>query len=579
MSRNRKKVNSNKKLNNAAASKPTNNNKSSEKPITRVEKTYNDRDLNRANSSKNQRRQKEVINTVAEEMVSESNPPAWYMKFLEFAKDAARLPFATPLGATLTNLWNDYTSTTGTKISILNQTPGGTTNPWTVPGIMRIGFAPTFGVSTGLNSPTNRSSLRFYTFLRSVQKASWEYDHQDATMMLYAMDSLYMFHALMKRCYGVLRTVTPMNRYYQKALVQAMGFDFENLKSNIANFRDYINQFAIDISAYIVPTQMDLFNRHEWMCTGLYTDSTSSRAQTYMFVPDGFWQYSNTGSTGSQLDWKPWVTTSTNPAQAGQMIYHTFSDVVAFGESLWSNVAGDNDFTYISADIYNLLGQGRQLEHVGDLYTVVPSYSEMVLSQIENARIVGYFTTDCSISQDPSVNNGAILTQYITTPSAANGYDAMRTTSLNFHHDSPSEEEVIEATRLSAIVAPNGEPGASSNFGSKIVQCGTEVVTQIKMWSSNGGSTQQYVVDGTASNTLVETSITTSIARDMVLMDMCQFDWAPQMYLVEQSSSFTEPYDVFYVGTTTDIDNYALIPDDQLANIHEAALYSEFNIV
>lgn len=482
---------------------------------------------------------------------SKSNPVSFYTKFDKFVLDAARLPFANPLG--VANL-------------IIDEVAGEPRqDDFYVPGIMAIRFIPSIGVSKDFTSPMNRSSIRFYTYLRSNQKASASYDHQDVSMMMVSMDSAYMFHALLSKIYSVVNQFTPANEYYSRGLMLAMNADFDDVRMHLQDLRAYINAYAYQLSQYAIPAGITWFDRHRWMCEGLYTDSTSTRAQTYMFVPDGFWVYDNTVTTGSQCTYKKYLRNGASDAD----VPYTYAQLKAFGDTLINAVSNEEDFAVISGDIYNFYGGDTfKVPYIDENYSVLPIYDETVLSQIENANFVGQ-VSDASlvITQNPSVNGGAILFQPVTTTQNL-GLNQLH---MNFHHDSPSSEEVIEASRLMAV-AEDIPASESSN----IVSCGTELVWGVAIYSRSANL--QFVRTTSISNALYYSTATTKESLDLIIkqvMALAQFDWAPHVRV--WTSNGTDPtYEL--IGSTWDIDNYDVVPKQYMQNIHLGCLLSLFTV-
>lgn len=488
---------------------------------------------------KQQRREEEVIDTTLRQ--STGNPIELYTKYSKFASDAANLPFALPLGARM-NL--EFTTQLGRR-------------SWAVPGIMRIVWTPAIGISKDFTSPINRSSTRFFTYLRSNQKASAQYDHQDITMMELALDSCYAFHAMCERIYATANAVTPLNEYYTRALLNAQCVSLDDVSKNMQDFRSWINSFAYNLSQFALPKGITLFDRHRWMGENYYVDSPSSRAQTYIFVPRGFWIYDNTVETGSQLTFLDYA--------APNVTTYTIAQLMAMGNQMLNAIAGDEDFAYISGDIYNFYGgEVYAVPYIEESLITVPKYDEVVLSQIENATVVGEFTASPIITQNPSVNSGAILFNPTISRDMLISGNAM-----NFHHDSPTSDQVIEATRLMAVPL---EP-ASGKVVTGIASCGTELVNRLDIWQVNPdtGANRFFSTGG---NVLLlyptQPSLITQIAS---MTYMAQFDWAPGMWVFLQQ---TESWG--FVGSTWDIDNFNVIPDDQIKYIHEACLWSLFEV-
>lgn len=494
------------------------------------------RQLTDRNSSRGARREAEIADTAA--VLARDNPVAFYTKFSKFSRDAATLPFALPVGEPFT---------------VSEVAPIQTS----VPGVMRLQFIPAIGVSTDFTSPINRSSIRFYTYLRANQKASASYDHQDITMMEVAMDSAYMFHAHLTRMYKVVRDFTPVNEYYSRALITAMGGIFDDLKKNLQDFRAYINTLAYNLGQYALPKGITMFERHRWMCEGLYTDGPTSKAQTYLFVPAGFWLYDNTVTTGSQCTFKEYLPAGNTPKQ------YTTAQLMEFGDVLLNAISNDSDFSVISGDIYNYYGgETFKLPYLNENDAILPSYQEVVLSQIENATIVGAIDrSSLVISQNPTVNAGAILFQPAITPS----YYFYAQPFMNFHHDSPTPDDVIEASRLMAFVENN-----------KVVACGTEIICQADIFGVNP-DTKGFRSNQLANTILIAegtTSQTRMVSMIFDLLMVAQFDWAPCIRFYFKNGD--DPWKL--VGWTWDIDNFSYVDRKYIEMIHRACLFSLFEV-
>lgn len=536
--------------------------------------TYENQDkMSRSNSSKNQRRAKEIADSAVD--MSKTNDFNWYNAFPQFTKDAGSLAFGIPLGQPIVKANGDYMF---------------------IPGIMSLQFYPGIGYSKDMSSPINRSAVRFYTYLRNIQKAAAKYDSADVMMYLMALDSCYMFHSLMRRAYGAAQLFTPVNKYYPKQILSLMGFD-PSIADDLAAFRAYINQFAISLGSYTVPGNIDIFNRHQWMCEGLYLDGVGEKAQTYMFVPEGFWKFNNTVTTGSQLDFVPWMAQDTNTTTL-----HTLSQVQAIGKSLINAILNDEDTGNISGDIYSAWGPNgvKKMVETPEGLQVIPVYDETVLSQIENATIMGVYSSSYTpvISQSPEVGNGAIIytpkfkgvtdakTAYVngsSSPSGASLYGQPLFTApgafLNMHVSQPTPEQVIEATRLMVDVN-TGMGVTTSHEDISPSTMGADVVSRTKIG----------VFDYTTGNTIgMRTIVHTSNGIYMgdggpsieYLALNTVFDWSPMQWvykLTQNGESGNWIYGIDINRPGADIDNLTYVSATQLEMMHEAVMLSLFNI-
>lgn len=522
-----------------------------------------DKKYTRKNSTKNQRRDAEAVNTIADIAVSKSNPYAWYANFPNYAKDVATVAFGNPVGSPIR----------------LNP---ATNDDIVAAGVMTLNFTPTPGVSQNLSSPINRQAIRLYSYLRSIQRSASTYDAADLMMYLLAVDSLYMYWAFLRRAYGVAQLFTPTNTYYPKVLLQGMGIDPNSILANLADFRAYINRFALNIGRFAMPKQFDLLQRHMWMTSGLYLDSDTTRAQTYMFVPFYYYKYDNTVTTGSKLTGVTWDATVQTPAT------YNFSQLVQFGTQLITNMDNDEDTLNISGDLYRAYGgEVFSVEETSENYAILPVYDKTVLSQIENCTVVGAFsnadgsaTVAPEITQNPSVGNGAIIFAPIVTAGRAaftpfeGGNDkiginfpfANANKVMNMHFDAPTPEMVMEATRL--LAATNSAGLIFPNFDTAVrplTACGSEVINFMRY--ATMAANQQPIWNFVASNTMWLTQGT--LANYNQIATFTQFDWAPMLYICGDA----DPNNTL-INMSADLDNFTSLTYDTLNNIHDAALLS-----
>ena len=388
---------------------------------------------------------------------SKDNDPAWYALNPQLLKDAASFPYAWPLG---------------NKLSVGKH--GWNINEGSLPGIMVMNWVPTIGYSSDGTSPVNVASINTYTKVRHDNSGHANYDHADYMMYLLAMDSVYAFHSWMRRVYGCMLTYSNTNRYYPRAIVKAMGVDFDDLQGNLADFRQYINTYAIKASALAVPAKMSFMTKHYWMSEGLYYDSQQDKPQTYLFNPLGFYQFTlSAGETPhGTLQFKqmfgigdPENASLLGPICAGCMAGKPWklADFIAYGDGLLAPIISDEDFGIMSGDTLKSFGIGGcyTLPVTEETYTVIPSYSSEVLDQIQNATFIGMPDVDSmTIDQDINIGAGWILADpkfthpWVDSASGAElpGQNAFLVNRfVTFEHGDIRPENTMEATRWTNI--------------------------------------------------------------------------------------------------------------------------------
>lgn len=526
-------------------------------------KTNYQKGQNKRNSSKRQRRDAELADT-AEVVASKVNDATWYSRYPQLVLDSARISFGRPLGSPTTLSG----SPVGTDIS--NNKVVVQDEQFVVPGVYAVHYVPGVGLSQNKNSPINRSAQKFFTFMRSRLKTTGTYEAADMMIMAMALDSLYSLYSYMKRIYGTAQLYTPINYYYPNALLRAQGVDpVEFTKGNVLmELRAFINTFAVSLGQWRIPGNIEIFNRHEWMNEGLYTDSSASKAQTYLFVPDGFYKYDNTADTGGRLVWVP---------MPGQ--FKNLTQLMSYANQFILALMGDEDAGDISGDLLNAYGEGamRVLREVPDGYMVLPTYNQLVLNQIENANFVGLVNTDSNIiSQDTQINGGGIIYEPVFHGQYNNNYNNIVTQyrnylRVNFRVENPDPLTIIESTRLCAMTR-----GIMSSTGTALTCFGSDVATY---WSVN-----TFAPDGTEITTVGGTDINPDMTNNPGVLysaidAVTAFDWHPALNIYTGvTDATTNTTTLTPRASVKEWDNVGYLSIKDLQALHEVVMISLFDI-
>lgn len=555
--------------------------------------------------AKNARRDVEIRDTSERELKADdrmrrdcfrstANDPAWYAQNPQLIRDYASFPFGQALGSKIN--YGGYLASD--------------TNLVAIPGIASYYFAPTVGNPTDANAPINVAMRNIYSFVRHANSGHSNYDAPDLMLYLLAMDSVYMYHAFLKRIAGLVLDYTTMNRYYPSALVQAMGVDFDDVSSHIQDFRGFINQYAVKMGSMCVPNSMSYMARHTWMCEGLYTDSATSKAQTYFYTPSAFLQFSRDSNQVGKLDYVQFV----HPAiQSPINELKSYSDLVTFGNSLLNVILQEEDFNIMSGDILKAFGNEGvvKVSGIAEGYMVLPQYNQEVLSQMENATIFnGYFNN--SIVQNTSIDGGYLeitdsnFTQVIdptvtikTNPSLAYANAMIGPYTLrhllNFHKEGVTPEEVMVATRLTNIVDPytTAPTLVSITTGTQIQvsvpTLASEIITCARVWYYSWYNQGTMTLTSTTMpkalyNPIIDGSALQAIygANNLAnrIGSISNFDWHP--LIVPVNFTYTDSGSISYMQVAnrpiSDKDYFTFIDKDNLINMTTAALLSEFSV-
>nr|QXV86472.1 capsid protein [Rat picobirnavirus] len=499
------------------------------------------------------------------------NDPQWYFKSPEVLKDVASYSFSKPLGTLLdiTKMYPDQ--------PVYQE-------PTTIPGVMSITIAPSPGISVDAQSPVNLAAQNIYTRVRYKNSGAANYDPQDLMLYLLAMDSLYSAWNWLKRIYGFASSYSQLNRYRPKAYLLSNNFQPEDIMANLADFRAYLNMAADRISAFCVPAVFTYNVRHSWLFSNVYTDSNTTKAQDYMYIPAFFYKYDETTSSDGGI-LTPVPVCVVEPSSEN---HFTFEWARSMLDGMINALQYSEDIGNMSGDILKEFGDGNlfKLSHIDADYKVEPVYSSEVLPQIENCLLLGHqefvSKTDLSpfnITQDPNTNFIKYQPTWVapTTPVTRAG------TYLNFHWDNPTPENTMLASRL----AYNGIYLDGKYY---ITSCGSEIALEATIWYFSQGRSlttpaNSYSPLGTYYLHLNGMKYPQSFDSDADFVDWVHhtvmtnwlwnsFDWAPMMetaiYPTTGSNLIMPPmrdWDVFTFIDTGDIEAMNLL-----------ALLTEFDI-
>ena len=555
---------------------------------------------------------------------SKSNDWRWYAQNEQLLRDTASYSYNYPLGSIVRR------TRTGDQPADTNS----------IPGVMAVHTVPAFGGSQSPTSAINVAVRNIYSFVRHANSGHTNYDAPDLGIYLMAMDSLYSFLSYLRRIYGVVMTFSYTNRYYPTAVVNAMDVDFEDIHRNIADFRAYINSLAVKVGSMCVPASMSYFTRHMWMYEGYYVDTDQDKAQTYLYVPDGFYKYTlNNVDQSGALELTLLRPQGFHVASSGvaDLDLLTFKDLHDYGDALLAPILSSEDMNIMSGDILKAFGSNGiyMIPMIPENYVVLPTYNEEVLDQINNATLVGFPTK----ATNPSSSGSAFINMLIqdpthgwlmnplqfkvTTPGAVTNiisFNADALTSkkmINFNHGDIGPANTMVASRLTQCIPPSkinsGTGFDSVTNGSMLIKSydtttggdidtdpwntiGSDVATYAVIYyyangglmASEGMSTVlcSYLPGYEATTTEKLQALVTHVQQDAFRINMLSmFDRHPRIafqFGITDPSITGDPAQNVVVGDYLcdlgDINYYTIVDQSDLASMAETALLSMLNV-
>lgn len=509
------------------------------------------------------------------------NDVSWYSKSTNLLDAAASLPYGYPIGNPI-NIDN----------SNFSRYPNPGNRYDAVPGIMTIALLTGPGIATDVNSPVNVAARDIYSYVRYANSGHANYDPVDLMMYILAWDEVSMWLANARRVYGAMYTYNSQNKYAPKYLVEALGFDYNDLNANLAQFRYAINAATNRFNALNMPNNFDYITRHTWLYSNIYSDGTSAKSQLYAYVPAAYRVYDETSSTnGGFLDAHPLTMYAGNGAL-------TFTEWLNITNDMINSLLGSEDVGIISGDILKAFGSERTIitPTIADVYSISPVYNEEVLSQFQNATVLNALRPTpgyehlWDITQDPSVDQGVIqynpkFTITYQGGNSAIASNANRVLSLNLNDPKPGDTMV--ASRLMTITNNENSPKPGESYNLSCLTAGTEIAVRGYISVGKRASVADKVTYSMSYHSVGMNFSYNTKAQDApivlsgmisALANVSAFKYHPMdTTTVYDYVSGSDPSrgTVHYFF---EVDNYTIIELNTLKQMHETAILSEFDV-
>lgn len=556
---------------------------------------------------------------------SSYNDVSWYAKNDQILRDAASFSYNQPLGSKMPS----------GELSEMDVTPYESTVDVeqrqlrcasSVPGVMTLYTAITPGYGRSYNDPLNLAAQNIYSYVRYMNSGAKNYDAPDLMLYLLCMDSAYACWNYYKRIYGLVRSYSQSNWYLPKALVETGCVDFQDIKENLADFRQYLNVTAAKLMSFCTPATMPIFVRHSWIFSNVWSDASQPKAQMYHFVPAYFYKYEEvsvpSGGMLKAIPFAKWESPTDQFPTHQTPSLKTLTELKDYLDSLINALVYSEDIGVMSGDILKAYGQNNlfKLTPVPEDYMVNPVYNEEVLGQIHNATIVSSVIEEdafntFSITQDPDTN-------YLRfTPQVK--MDRMNCTSVLLN---TQKTDVTPAdTMINSRLCTTWKNDVKMSLR-QITSCGTEIVyaagiTYLDNSSPSNSLRKPFIYAfktfpvcniGDFVSDTVRTVPEDYDLQDRNLVRMfngrtndtmeffelatlySNFDWAPILRpklevvhydMIAKASNPARIYadarvsrDYYFGGCWGDLSNWTILSEREISNLHLTAIMSEFDI-
>nr|UVJ88920.1 putative capsid protein [Picobirnavirus sp.] len=514
------------------------------------------------------------------------NDVAWYARDPRLVLDAARIPWNKPFGSMIDV--DTYNTNITSKLSI----DSGATK-MSVPGICTVHLKPSFGSNTVQTDPLNVCANALYTHVRVAASGRKNYDPSDLMMYVASFADIYSFLVWCERMYYAAYMYSQRNYYYGKRMLEAEGVNPQQIVTNLANFRYWINSIINRISSYALPGDITVFQRRVFLYSNWYIENASGnmKDQLYQFTPDGFYRFDfNSNNGAGKLAY--------TPINRSNLYNNTIAYLSNYFDTLMQNVTGDEDFGLMSGDIIKAYGTNLiRLNQINEEGELLPVYDPYVLSQFKNAAIAdvirgnsgaviaGIFTAG-DVEQD--ISDGLIKSFEVLDPTVSSNRDAIFAihTPLicSTEMADPDVGDVLELTRLK--ISDGGWYSENGVPKYQMLKTGTEIAVKCtityQMESLVSSYSKRWVDQSFASNFVFIDSDDPTVPpkiNSWVVSFIQAFKYAPIMFLVHEAyESVQGTYTLNTWVPAANLDNNTSIGSSEMNRIHEVALLSLFYV-
>lgn len=528
-------------------------------------KSQGKRSRNRANANTK-------VSANPDEAVRQStNDVSWYTPSEQILRDAASISYNYAAGNVLDISSRDY---------LYGPSPLYEGRAYSTPGVMELDTFICPGISDNNSSAINIAARQIYSYVRHANSGHSNYDAPDLMMYLMAMDSVYAMYNNLKRLYGVINLYDIKNRYLPAALVQAMGFDFDDVMHNIPNIRYYLNTVANKINTLCVPAILNVMVRHSWLFSNVYADSDLPTAQLYVFKMMNYYTY-------NEMVLPAKLQSHSVPVEA-----HALLKVSQYMKQLDDALAAiieSEDFNIMSGDILKAYGEGNlfRVSSTPDDYKLAPVVDANVLLQIDNSIVVPYLTNS-DITVNPDTNT--ILWEPVVHQSTLVGLGYKGNWLINTHEREVTPAHTMEATRLMPVCE---EKYANGKWTVKVASCGSDILAGAAIWYYDrpAPDSTELILHNASFYSAVTGFINPQYGTMRSIIEimglLSKFKYHPQLRAYEYYGDTSAPsFDddnadmnkIALIATFCELDHFTVIQPEVLSRLHDTAILGEFGI-
>lgn len=431
------------------------------------------------------------------------------------------------------------------------------------------------GYAEGPMDPPNVAFSQLMADIYSKTSSSTvPFQQADVAMYVTSLDSIIYMIANAKRVLLATKFWRERNAYYPRALVKALGFDYDDLTQHTTEYRSTLNNIIIKFNNLNVLDTFDLYHRHYSMFRNVYLDEDSELGQIYMFRPANYYVYSDKDSKCTS-----YLLGGRTVLQSDSYTFTNFMSYLTLISNCIDAWLNSQDLYMISGYLKRAYGNAVQfsISQVEEPEVLEPvADDEWITAQIMNAIINEVDATTLDITQIMPSGNVKWMPKTIHKSATGSYYAYSGGVMVRAYQFEPSNDYNMESTRLASIPSnwrtEEDEHGAAYTVGD-FVGCGPEMVTGISIVNYNRYNNTIGV--DSLYEPIISFSTATGIsnAKAVAFIIAAQpFRYIPNVPLIEVASQTLK----CMIG---DVYNYTYFSAHALYELNKVALFSLYRIV
>lgn len=266
-----------------------------------------------------------------------------------------------------------------------------------VPTIMKIYMNPSPGLTyqganPGLNHPDrtgiNMAGLKIFNLLSMSSGRNMAYGPQDVSTAILAMSQLLAMHGFVHRLFQSVKVWNMYNRMFPKAMITAMGIDYNDFITNLSDYRTRYNALIAAANQLPIILNLGFLKKSIGQYSYIFTDSDSPLSQTYVYLPESTWIIDETSYSGGTI-----LHTISVCPKAGTT--RTFADLmITVLRPMVDALLTSSTLNLVYADLLNFALKSSEikftsLDFITEEETILPTHNWEALVHIHNLETFG----------------------------------------------------------------------------------------------------------------------------------------------------------------------------------------------